>query len=206
MLDFTGAMKELMADIVVRCPELNHIRLDQVLVGLNRARKSDGTGQLAKICPLRFEGGRDWMLHRRYRYVMPRLMHQGQEVLYVIYFCMPKFQNLALEDKLLTVFHEMYHISPEFNGDVRRFPGRKFAHGYSRESYNAKVRRLVEAYLGSGASSAKREFLEPSFRELERRYSGVAGLKVPQPRPLLERVPSEPSTRKPQRAAASKEG
>ncbi len=190
MLDFSRAMRELMADIVASCSELSHIRLEQVLIGVNRARKSDGTGQLAKICPLRFEGGRDWTVHRRRKYVMPRLLHEGREVLYVIYFCMPKFQNLDLDSKLLTIFHELYHISPEFNGDVRRFPGRNFAHGVSRDAYNARVRTLMEGYLAKGASPERRRFLEPSFQELEAVHQVIVGLHVRQPRPRLAEAPA----------------
>lgn len=197
MLDFTQAMRGLMADVVRHCPELSHIRLEQVLIGLSRARKDEATGQFAKICPLRFEGGRDWVIHRKRKFVMPKLVYQGHEILYIIYFCMPKFlQSLKTEDKLLTVFHELYHISPRFDGDIRRFPGRKFAHGHSRDAYNEQVRRLVEAYLSNGGSRDAWRFLEHSFEDLEREHQGIVGLKVRQPRPLLaDTRATEPSRR-----------
>ena len=36
------------------------------------------------------------------------------------------------EEKLTTVFHELYHISPMFDGDIRRLEGRYHVHSHSQ--------------------------------------------------------------------------
>jgi hypothetical protein len=42
-------------------------------------------------------------------------------------------------------FHELYHVSPAFDGDIRRF-GKNDAHGSSTKQYNA-LRGTGDAYL-----------------------------------------------------------
>lgn len=56
----------------------------------------------------------------------------GREIYYLVTFCLPRFQDQTLENKLVTVFHELYHISPEFNGDLRRHQGRCAWHTHSK--------------------------------------------------------------------------
>ena len=68
-------------------------------------------------------------------------------MLYIVYFLVPRFFNLPLREKLITIFHELYHVSPGFDGDIRRFPGRNYAHGASRKRYNAEMAGLVDGYL-----------------------------------------------------------
>lgn len=184
MLNYTEVMTHLVRDIVATCPEFAHIDVNSLLISYSQARVSGPSGQFAKIAPMRFEGGSTTKVIGRRRYQMPKLVKDGREILYIIYFCMPKFQNLDLRQKLVTVFHELYHISPQFDGDVRRFPGRNYAHGRSRAAYNETVAKLVDAYLAKRQGSPVLEFLTVDFAELERRNGGVMGAKVRQPRPV----------------------
>ena len=39
-------------------------------------------------------------------------------------FYLPRFCDQSLDEKLSTVMHELWHISPAFDGDIRRLPGR----------------------------------------------------------------------------------
>jgi predicted metallopeptidase len=183
MLDYTSEMRKFIADISARCSELSHVQVDRILISFSHARVVGPSGQFAKIAPLRFEGGRDTVTTRRRRYTIPRLEYEGREILYVIYFCMPKFQNLGFREKFITIFHELYHISPLFNGDIRRFPGRYYAHGPSRKAYNEAVGAMVDKYLVEAQNNPLTEFLRVDFTELRRRHGRVAGLKVSQPKP-----------------------
>jgi len=54
-LDFTSAMRQLMADVAVTCPELRHVDVARVAVAFSQARSSRLDGVHATIHPLRFE-------------------------------------------------------------------------------------------------------------------------------------------------------
>ncbi len=178
---YDHALRALVEDVVARVPDLGHIRVGDVAFSFSRARV-ESHGQYAKIIPFRFEGGGDVKIHRKRRFQMPPVVVEGKLVLYAIYTCMPKFQNLPLEQKLLVLLHELYHISPAFNGDIRRFPGRNYAHGPSRQSYDAHVTTLVDRYLASEPDPERYAFLIPAMMEWEERYGAMTAIRIPSPR------------------------
>ena len=45
-------------------------------------------------------------------------------MLYVMTFCLPRFLEQSFDDKFVTIFHELFHIGPSFDGDFRRHSGR----------------------------------------------------------------------------------
>jgi hypothetical protein len=112
---------------------------------------------------------------------MPTLRRGGREVLYLVYFYLPRFQNAPFVHKLQIVFHELYHISPKFDGDVRRFPGRNFLHGPSEKAYDRIVSEIMETYLALPGRDGCGNFLHQSFDALERRYGEVVGYSVRNP-------------------------
>lgn len=121
---------------------------------------------------------------------MPEINYNGHSILYIIYLCVPKFLNLPLKDKLITIFHELYHISPLFNGDIRRFPGRNYAHGPSKQKYNDFVQKLTEQYLLDAGDSPVLDFLKLDAAGLSKHYKSTTAVKMPQPKPfLLSEVP-----------------
>jgi hypothetical protein len=119
-------------------------------------------------------------------YSMPDVTYRGIDILYVIYFLVPRFLNLPLREKLITIFHELYHISPEFDGDIRRFPGKNYAHGSSRKRYNALMASLVEDYLGKLEDAGLVDFLEGDMAAIRARHRVMVGRKFPAPR--LKRI------------------
>lgn len=185
-LNLTLQMERLIADIVCRMEEFSHIDPDRVLVCVSSTRGGGVHGTYAKIHPLRFAGGLQTMEVRRGRRTitcaMPTISHRGQEMLYVVYFLVPRFLNLSLREKLITVFHELYHISPEFNGDIRRFPGRNYAHGTSTRKYNAHMAKLVESYQEKGDNGGLVEFLEGDMAAIRARHKAMVGRKMAAPR------------------------
>ncbi len=198
MLDFTGRIAALVEDLVRRLPALAHVRTDRLLLTLSRARRGGLSGTFARIYPLKFEGGTDRVTRRvggRWQtYEIPPVVHDGRQILYIIAFVLPRFQNLPFETKLATVIHELYHIGPACDGDIRRLPGKNFAHGHSREVYNRLMTDLAAEYLRVRGDRALTEFLEHDFRTLERRYGGVTGLRASPPLPRL--VATDPAPRR----------
>ncbi|HEY5512059.1 MAG TPA: hypothetical protein VIK40_00305 [Geomonas sp.] len=184
-LNLTSELERLIGDITDRCPDLQHVAPERVLVCVSTGRPSAG-GSLAKIHPLRFAGGEKSVTSRRGRRrvvcTMPTITHQGEEMLYVIYFLVPRFLGLPFREKLITVFHELYHISPACDGDIRRFPGRNYAHGSSTKSYNALMGSLVDAYLERLPELSRLRFLEGDLAELRERHCAIVARRLQAPR------------------------
>ena len=184
-LNLTGELERLIRDITSRTPELEHIAPEKLLVCVATGRASAG-GSLAKIHPLRFAGGERTIKSRRGRRsvlcTMPSIKHQGEEMLYVLYFLVPRFLELPFREKLITVFHELYHISPSCDGDIRRFPGRNYAHGSSTKSYNAEMAKLVDAYLERLPERSALDFLEGNLAALRTRHSAIVARRLQAPR------------------------
>ena len=184
-LNLTGELERLIRDITARTTELEHIAPERLLVCVSSGRPSAG-GSLAKIHPLRFAGGERSVKARRGRRsvlcTMPTITHQGEEMLYVIYFLVPRFLELPFREKLITIFHELYHISPACDGDIRRFPGRNYAHGSSTKGYNALMGKLVDAYLERLPERSALDFLEGDLKALRSRHSAIVARRLQAPR------------------------
>jgi predicted metallopeptidase len=188
--DFTDHVRRLCADIISRCPELAHIRLNSVLLGFAQARNARAHGLQARVTPMRFRGGH---LLRRYRgvaYQVQQFFVDGNEMLYLMAFCLPRFLNQPFDDKLVTLFHELFHIGPRFDGDLRRHGGRYDVHSHSQRRYDQHMAKLGRAYLATEPDPELHSFLRLGFRDLCRRHGAVVGVAVPRPKlvPLL--VPS----------------
>jgi predicted metallopeptidase len=183
MFDFTEAMEELAGHIAQNCPELSHVDPGRMVISYTHASTPGTLGVYASVRPLRFKDGAETTVHRGRTYTIPRVMHNGRDVLYIIYFALPRFLNLNFDTKLSTVFHELYHISPKFNGDIRRFKGKYYAHGHSRKRYNERVWELAQKYLSMPESEQYTRFLRLDFDELERKFGNIVGTKVRPPKP-----------------------
>lgn len=184
-LNLTGELERLICDITARTPELHHIVPEKLLVCVSTGRASRG-GSLAKIHPLRFAGGERSVKARRGRRsvlcTMPSITHRGEEMLYVIYFLIPRFLELSFREKMITIFHELYHISPACDGDIRRFPGRNYAHGSSTKSYNLLMGQLADRYLEAIPDRFALNFLEGNLAALRSRHSAIVARRLQAPR------------------------
>jgi len=181
--DFTAAIRALCTDMVVRLPELAHIDLARVAVGLSRSRRPGPYGVYAMLTPLRFAGGRQEQVRRGRRWrVEPLVDESGQEFLYLMNFYVPRFLDLSLEEKLSTVVHEMWHIGPQFDGDLRRHAGRCYAHGRSQRQYDAAMDQLAQRWLAADPPPQLYEFLASSFEQLRTEYGAVRGQRWRTPR------------------------
>lgn len=191
-LNLTAELERLIADIAAKHEAFSHIDPSRLLVCVNFTRSVTSHGLFAKIHPLRFPEGRVVQTVRRgrstLRCTMPEVFHQGIEIFYVIYFMIPRFLDRTFQAKLVTIFHELYHISPHFDGDIRRFPGRNFAHGGSTKKYNSLMERYVEEYLQLPRTDGLTAFLEHGMAELREKHRAVVGRKLIMPKIRVEKV------------------
>ena len=180
--DFAGHMRRLVDDVARRCATFQHIRVTQLLFGCTQARSGRSGGLQARVTPLRFRDGRLTRPRRGTRYQVQRYIIAGQEYLYLVTFCLPRFLDRAFDDKLVTLFHELYHISPDFDGDLRRHHGRCSVHSRSKKAYDKQMAGLAREYLASKPDQALHAFLRLDFGQLVRRHGSVLGIFVPRPK------------------------
>lgn len=190
--DFTSAMRRLITNMVKELPELSHIELDQVLIAFTQTRKRVPHGIQATLTPMRFQGGRRTTRRRGHWYrIQACVDDSGREMLYVLSFYLPRFLDRPLDDKLVTILHELWHISPHFDGDLRRHPGRCYAHSHSQAEYDREMAALSRRWLEGNPSRELYAFLETSFTELLQTHGRVFGMQIKRPR--LVRV-ADPET------------
>lgn len=181
--DFTGHMRRLCEDVVGRVPQLGHVDMDRVAVSFCQARKAVEHGMYASLTPMRFAGGRTHAVRRGRKWAVQRLYDDsGREILYILSFYLPRFLDRSFHDKLTTVIHELWHIGPRFDGDMRRFGGRCFVHSSSQQKYEAQVQCLADYWLSQRPPKSVYRFMHCNFRTLVRRYGSVRGRKIPAPK------------------------
>ena len=181
--DFTAHVRRLCDDMIARVDPLQHIDMARVAASFSQARKATSHGMYASLTPMRFAGGRLHTVRRGQKWGVQRLSDaSGREMLYILNFYLPRFLDLKFREKLTTVMHELWHIGPRFDGDVRRFGGRCFAHGASQKRYDAQVEGLVDRWLAGQPPESVCEFLRYSFGELIARHGRVYGRRVPTPK------------------------
>lgn len=188
-LDLSRLFADLCRDANLRVPAFEHLVPERILFALSRSRAQGSHGIYARIVPLRFAGGTRELQRRRGRFRetwrLPILHHDGQEILYLIQVMVPRFFRLSRREKLATLFHELYHISPRCDGDLRRFPGRNYAHGHSRKAFQQKVDSLLDSYLGAGPAPSLLSSIDIREADWQRGLVTVRGLQVPLPRARL---------------------
>src|SRR5436190_17603465 len=181
--DYSLHIRHLAADMIGRLPELAHIDLGRVAVAVCQARKSVSHGIFASLTPLRFAGGAVTTVRRGRPHAIQRVEGpDGREMLYILSIYLPRFQNLVFREKLITVLHELWHISPRFDGDIRRHAGRYHAHSHSQAEYDREMGLLADRWLAAGPPADLWAFPEGDFAQLSARHSRIVGLRIRRPR------------------------
>lgn len=185
------ALRALVDDIRRKVPLLAHLDPARIAFTVSSARSRTRHGTYAFIMPLRFQGGTDILLHGGHSYRAPKVVVEGREMLYLVYLLAPRFFQMPAERKLETILHELYHIDEEFDGDLRRFAGRNWAHGASRKQYDETVCLLSRMYRNAsdGRWPEVAEFLRHTPEDYDELYGGIRYPRITRPR--LRRV-SEP--------------
>jgi predicted metallopeptidase len=185
--DFTTAMRGLCEDVCLRLPEFRHIQMGNVAISFAQARSRVSHGLQAKLTPMRFQNGQLTARRQGREWQIQRYFHGGVEVLYILTFYLPRFQEHSFREKMVTVLHELFHIGEDFNGDIRRLPGHYHVHSHSQREYDQHMARLVDKYLDLAPPRERLDFLHQSFGDLCTRHGGVVGLRVPAPKIILVR-------------------
>ena len=181
--DITRHVRHVARDMVERLPELAHIDLDAVAFAFCQARKPVRHGLFASLTPLRFASGATSGVRRGRQYgVQPVVDNAGREMLYILRVYLPRFMDLEFREKLITILHELWHISPQFDGDLRRHDGRCYIHSGSQAQYDAEMGVLADRWLDHQPPESIYGFLHYSFAELHALHGPVFGVKIPQPK------------------------
>ena len=193
--NYTDARHRLIVSLVETLSDLRHIDPDRLLVAWTTAKVGGDHGTYAKIVPLRFKDGASQTRVRGRTYEMAPLRFEDRDILYLIYFFLPRFHERPYRDKLATVIHELYHISPDFNGDIRRFPGRNYAHGHSREVYHRRMEQFADEYEALRPECPHTAFLRLTWPEFHAAYPKIVGRRIPLPKAALVAAPPKPGKR-----------
>jgi predicted metallopeptidase len=180
--DFTAAMRRLCVDVAETIPELSHVDMSCVAVCFAQTRARHLHGLQAKLTPLRFEGGARTTTRSGRLWGVQRLVIDQREMLYILTFYLPRFLDQSFREKLITVLHELFHISPRFNGDIRRLEGRYHVHSRSQKEYDREMAALAQRYLEVAPNRDLCEFLRNDFRTLHGLFGGIVGLQTPIPK------------------------
>lgn len=172
----------------MRLPEFRHISMDQVAVAFAQTRRRVTHGLQAKLTPMRFENGQLTSRRGRQMWTVQRLFSGEREMLYILTFYLPRFLDQTFDEKMITVLHELYHVSPDFNGDIRRMDGRYHVHSHSQRDYDRQMGLFAAKYLSMRPPRHLYEFLHRQFAELHAQHGAVVGMQVPIPKliPLRE--------------------
>lgn len=183
--DYSEAIRRVCADMTLRLPEFSHIRLEQVGFSFCRTRNRERFGVWASMTPLRFEGGAVMIVKDGVSWRIPevRLRKKEAPLLYIFSVYVPRFIDLPLLEKIETIAHELYHISESFNGDIRRFLGRHYAHG-SKAAYDRTAARLARRWLATDPAPELWNFLRYDFGGLQQRCGKIVGRKITVPKPV----------------------
>jgi predicted metallopeptidase len=181
--DFTNHIRRLCEDMVSRTEPLQHIDMERVAISFSQTRSPTKTGIYASLTPLRFPGGTSHTIRRGRKWEIQKVIDtNGRSMLYLMNFYLPRFLDLNFHEKLETVIHELWHVSPRFDGDLRRLGERKYAHGASLKKYDDHVRTIVDHWLSLGPPERVYSFLREDFRKLMAQHGKVIGTKIRAPK------------------------
>jgi len=180
--DFTFHMRCFCEDMVERTPELNHIDMSRVAVSFSQARTGVDHGMYASLTPLRFRDGKRQTIRRGRLWGVQRVVDsRGHEMLYILSFYLPRFLQRPFREKLCMVMHELWHIGPRFDGDLRRYAGRCYAHGAAGQ-HEAPLDDMIARWFAKNPPKEVYDFLYRNYQELSRKYGVVYGSKWQSPK------------------------
>ncbi len=181
--DFTSHMRGLCRTLVADLPEFSHIDVERVAIGFRQTRRRGTAGVQATLTPLRFIGGSRTTKRRgRHWRIDPLVDESGREMLYLLSFYLPRFLETPFEERLITVLHELWHISPAFDGDLRRFAGRCYAHSHSKDGYDREMAQFAKRWLAGNPAPHTHAFLRLELSEIRRLHGPIRGLKFRTPK------------------------
>jgi hypothetical protein len=183
-INLTSYLHTIITDIVSRFPSFSHIACEKILVCIAANRAGSRGATFGKLVPMKFKGGEDVLLHRGKYYAMPKIEMNSVKILYLVYFYIPRFTDLDPVEKLRVIFHELYHIHPDCNGDIRRFGKSGSAHGNSKKRFDTRFEREVIEYANAIRETKFWEFLSLNTKGIFATYRTVLSCRMKMPRPI----------------------
>lgn len=179
MMLYTDLVQQIIDDVTRRVRELRHIDSERIGVVATARCTGHNWGNLA-ICygmiksqPPTFSiwtrpGSRTvFAVSRWFQLRSPRVRLAGREINYLILLRLPR---LITRNPLPTLIHELYHISEDFDTQMR--PER---HG---RQFDREVRRLTQAWLDRARGDLPR-LAQMRLDELKREFGAVLAESVP---------------------------
>ena len=145
-IDMGAAVDALVKDIVARTPELKHVDPSRILVVAADARHASR----ATTRPVKFPDGTTVSPDGKWE--RPRTVWNGKDVLYIVELRPKFFRRSSAEARLKTIFHELLHMSPAFDGTI---PGEK-SHKRGGATFDATLPGMVKRYLGAADAAVLR--------------------------------------------------
>ena len=135
-LNLNRAIRALMRDLAVRSPEFAHLIPARVLIVAGEARRASR----GSVKPLAFARARsrDSTGARK-----PVVRVDGRRMLYCVTLRPLFFRDARPEQRIETLLHELYHVSPAFDGTLD--PSRR--HTRLGASFSRTFRPVVRRYL-----------------------------------------------------------
>lgn len=152
MDDLTPSLQKLLHSAIAHEFPFRHVDARRIFVAAGRRRSWSGYGRTEEYV------AEAWPISLRF---------QGMTYKYVIVLRPPFFAKMSIAQRLLHLFHELFHIEPRAANGIRELPSLvSRAHGNSRRIYNYFVGLFVDHYRARVPRVAYR-FLE--HRELWKR-------------------------------------
>ena len=183
-INITNLLTQLIEIIILQTRIFNHIDIKRILICVSFNRSNNHGGIFGKLVPLKFKHGSDILKHNNRYYAMPRIIYNGTPLLYIIYFYIPKFLDLPPFDKLSVIFHELYHISPEFNGDIRRLAKVKASHGSSAKRFNSLFEDELKMFYKYISKTSYMNFLHMDTNYVWMNFNSVYCRRMKLPKPI----------------------
>lgn len=145
--------KDLIKIVVEAVPEFRFYDVNRMVISIGASRSKGPGGIYAHIVPLRYQGGsyyrrgKRWGQQGLFFYDSPQIVRDNPEALYMVTFMLPKFFRVKAQERLETIVHELYHIHPNFRGDLRKFSPPHVHHGPTPKKFQKKVEELTETAL-----------------------------------------------------------
>ncbi|MBM4005477.1 MAG: hypothetical protein FJ295_19665 [Planctomycetes bacterium] len=181
--NITRACRTICSAIGQQVPELAHLDVPRIGFSVSQTRSRTRYGIYASLTPLRFKHGAATQWRRDAEVTIQQVRDEhGRELLYLLSLYLPRFMDISFDEKLITIFHELWHISPRFNGDIRRHEGRCFAHTGSKAAYDRGMKLLADRWLAITPDRHCTDFLRLNFRELQATHGTVVGTRYLRPK------------------------
>lgn len=163
-VNLTESLREAAGEICGWVPDLAHVDVSRVQFALFYTRSAQRTLTYARCYPLSREIKQ---VGKRVYALEPLYTPERRKARYILAFAWKRYWNMTPRKRLETLVHELYHISPRFDGRLRDFEVGG-SHGHGLRWFDRQVRELMEVHIPDG--------LEEDFPALS--ISLKSGLKV----------------------------